>query len=162
MRFVSYANVVSTLALVTVVGGGAAYAAVRVTGGDIVNGSVTGKDIKKHSLPQDRFKGELPAGPPGPKGDAGAAATRLWAVINSDGTAAQGSGVTSSIRPATGQFDVVFNRDVTTCSYQVTLADVQGETIAQPQAAVPNGVFVGTFNSAGTLTNRGFHLAVFC
>jgi hypothetical protein len=37
-----------------------------------------------------------------------------------------------------------------------------GEAIAQPRTAVPNGVFVGTFTSAGGAADRAFHLAVFC
>jgi hypothetical protein len=62
----------------------------------------------------------------------------------------------------TGQYEVVFNRDVTTCSYQVTMSIMQGEAFAQPRGGVPNGVFVGTFASNGAVADRAFHLAVFC
>ena len=37
-----------------------------------------------------------------------------------------------------------------------------GEAVAQPRASVPNGVFVGTYTSAGAAADRAFHLAVFC
>ena len=112
-----------------------------------------------------------PAGPPGAagaagaagaKGDQGAPATRLWAVINASGTSARGAGLTGSVKLTTGQYEVVFDRDVTACSYQATLSADHGEIYAQPRSAVPNGVFVGTFTSAGGAADRAFHLAVFC
>jgi hypothetical protein len=102
------------------------------------------------------------AGTPGAKGDQGDPATRLWAVINVSGTTGRGSGVTGSAKLATGQYEVVFNRDVTACSYQATMSTVQGEALVQPRTSVPNGVFVGTFTSAGASADRAFHLAVFC
>jgi hypothetical protein len=34
--------------------------------------------------------------------------------------------------------------------------------LVQPRTGKPNGVFVGTFTSAGASADRGFHLAVFC
>ena len=101
-------------------------------------------------------------GQPGAKGDKGEPATRLWAVINVSGTTGRGSGVTGSAKVGTGQYEVVFNRDVTTCSYQATLSVTQGEVIAQPRSLVPNGVFVGTYSSAGAAADKAFHLAVFC
>jgi len=112
-----------------------------------------------------------PAGPPGAtgaagaagaKGDQGAPATRLWAVINASGTTSRGAGLTGSAKLSAGQYEVVFDRDVTACSYQVTMALTTGESIAQPRSGVPNGVFVGTFSSTGAASDRAFHLAVFC
>jgi hypothetical protein len=103
-------------------------------------------------------------GTPGAKGDKGEPATRLWAVINVSGTTGRGSGVTGSAKlsgPA-GQYEVVFNRDVTACSYQATMSITQGEAVVQPRTGVPNGVFVGTYTSAGAAADRAFHLAVFC
>jgi hypothetical protein len=64
--------------------------------------------------------------------------------------------------PITGQYEVVFNRDVTACSYQATMSISAGEVVAQPRSGVPNGVFVATSNSSGTASDRAFHLAVFC
>ena len=71
-------------------------------------------------------------------------------------------GSTASSKLSTGAYEVVFNRNVTACSYQATQSDVQGETIVQPRTGVPNGVYIGTFTSAGAPADRGFHLAVFC
>jgi hypothetical protein len=101
-------------------------------------------------------------GAPGPKGDKGEPATRLWAVVNLSGTTGATSGVTGSTKLNTGQYEIVFNRDVTGCSYQVTMSQTQGESLAQPRTGVPNGVFVATYTSAGAQADRAFHLAVFC
>jgi hypothetical protein len=100
-------------------------------------------------------------GAKGDKGDAGVSAPRLWAIVNSAGTA-HGAGVTSGTNLFTGGYEVVFNRDVSACGYQVTRSDTPGEVIAQPRSGKPNGVFIGTYTSAGAAGNTGFHVAVFC
>jgi hypothetical protein len=74
MRRTAYANVVATLALIIAVGG-TSYAAVKITGKDVKNGSLsgkdvkdaslTGKDLKKQSVPLDRLSGTLPTVDPG-------------------------------------------------------------------------------------------------
>jgi hypothetical protein len=69
----NYANVTATLALFVALGG-SSYAALKITGRNVVNGSLTGKDIKKRSVTLDRLRGTLPAGATGaqgPKGDQG-------------------------------------------------------------------------------------------
>lgn len=48
-RPISYANVVSTLALVLALSG-TAYAAATITGKDVKNGSLTGRDVKTNSV----------------------------------------------------------------------------------------------------------------
>lgn len=80
----TYSNVVSSLCLVAVVGGGTAIAATTVakntvTSKSIKNESVQGKDVKNDSLTGDdvnesSLKGVTgPAGPQGPQGDRGPA-----------------------------------------------------------------------------------------
>jgi hypothetical protein len=69
VRRPGYANVVATLALVVAMGG-TSYAAVKITGKDVKNGSLSGKDVKdeslsgkdvkKQSVPLDRLSGSLP------------------------------------------------------------------------------------------------------
>ncbi len=85
----SYANAISTLALIVALGGTTAYAATKISGAEIKNGSiharqlaknsVTSKQVKDHSLRSVDFApGQLPSGPTGatgatgPKGDTGA------------------------------------------------------------------------------------------
>lgn len=62
-RWLSYANVTSTIALVIAIGGGSAFAATRlITGNQIAPGTITAKNIKRHSLLRVDFKaGQLPA-----------------------------------------------------------------------------------------------------
>jgi hypothetical protein len=71
MRRLTYSNVTATLALFIALGG-SSYAAFKVTGRNVVDGSLTGKDIKKRSVSLDR----LSALPTGPKGDPGPAGER--------------------------------------------------------------------------------------
>jgi hypothetical protein len=83
----TYANVVATFCLFVVLGG-TSYAALKVTGKSVKNGSLTGVDVKNESIrsadvsglrAKDFRPGELKTsqvnglpGPPGPKGDSGA------------------------------------------------------------------------------------------
>jgi hypothetical protein len=108
-------------------------------------------------------------GTAGAKGDTGAAATTLWAVVESTGTLARGgTGTVSAKSPSTGRYEIVFKQNVSKCAYIAT----EGSTTAGvPVAAFvgvatleenPDGVFVETFNTAGVLTAEPFHLAVFC
>lgn len=73
----TYANVMSTMAVFLLVGGGAAFAATKlpknsVGGKQLKNNSVTSPKVKDHSLLAADFKaGQIPAGPQGPQGPAG-------------------------------------------------------------------------------------------
>jgi len=64
--------------------------------------SVGTRQVIDHSLlSRDFRKGQLPHGPQGPQGPAGtpgASATKLWAVVGSNGKLARASGVTSASR----------------------------------------------------------------
>ena len=89
-RHLTYANVVSTLCLFALLGG-SAYAAAKITGKNVKNGSLTGKDVKNNSLtgkdvkrlgPADFKRGALPKGPPGPAGPAGPGAKRFFVDTN--------------------------------------------------------------------------------
>lgn len=79
-RHLTYANVVSSLCLLIVLGGGTAYAAITITGKNVDNGSLTGADIKNNSVTGSDVKsltardfkgGKLPAGPQGATGPQG-------------------------------------------------------------------------------------------
>ena len=95
----------------------------------------------------------------------------LWAVINADGRTARASGVQSSKKdtPAsTGEYDVIFKRNVSKCAYIASFADERqtGEVSASSMGpGTPNGVYVQTVSSNGTnevYRDKPFHLAVFC
>lgn len=64
---------VSTICLILILGTGGAIAASKlIPGSKIKPHSITGKQVKKASLPGSVFKGTLPAGPTGPAGANGA------------------------------------------------------------------------------------------
>ena len=54
-RRLSYANLMATLAVFIALGG-SSYAALTVTGGDVVNGSLTNRDLKRDTLGGSRIK----------------------------------------------------------------------------------------------------------
>lgn len=98
----TYANVVSTLCLFILLGG-SAYAAAKITGKNVKNGSLTGTDIKNNSVTGKDVKGlgagdfkggALPAGPRGPIGPRGLTGPR--------GTAGAGVPPTEATHLVTG------------------------------------------------------------
>jgi collagen triple helix repeat protein len=75
-----HSTAVAYLALFAALGGGSAYAAATVTGSNIEDGTITGKDVKNRSLGTNKLSPRAvssltgrpgPAGPAGPKGEKG-------------------------------------------------------------------------------------------
>jgi hypothetical protein len=170
----TYSNVLSTLCLVLLVGGGTAYAATEM----LPKGSVGTKQIQKGAVTPSKLsktsKAALtgPAGPtgatgpqgiPGQQGDPGAPATVLWAEVNGAGALVKGRGV-SSVHLASGGYEVDFNRDVHACTYQATSAEYPAAIIlAEPRLNSPDGVFVAMSKVyEGPAIPGVFSLAVFC
>jgi hypothetical protein len=94
-----------------------------------------------------------------------------WAVIGSGCIFSRGKGVVSVTRgdSATGSCVVRFNKNVTGCVYVGTIGlpgsvgvSPPGEITVVRRNSVPQAVYVATYNSAGTQTDRGFHLLVGC
>jgi hypothetical protein len=80
-----HSTAVAYLALFAALGGGTAYAAATVTGSNIKDGTITGKDVKNRSLGTNKLSKQAvaslsgapgPAGPQGPKGDKGEPGSR--------------------------------------------------------------------------------------
>lgn len=70
---ITYSNVVATLALFIAVTTGGAWAATKLINGQRIKPhTITGKQIRKHSLPLRVLRGKLPAGQRGPTGATGA------------------------------------------------------------------------------------------
>jgi len=177
----TYANVMSSLAVFLVLGGATAFAAGHLgknTVGtkQLKKNAVTSAKVKNGSLNAADFKaGQLPSGPQGPKGDkgdtgtqgpkgdTGASATKLWAVVSSTGSLVHSSGATNSEKLLlNGTYEVDFNQDVSGCVFEATPSLGFSLIYAEPRTAKPDGVYVGTANTSGTLTNHAFNLAVFC
>lgn len=112
----------------------------------------------------------------GTNGLNGVNATALWAVVNADGSLANGSSHVVSTAQVGGGFfngtyEVIFDQNVSSCSYSATLGIPGNEFGGSPspgfvstagRSGNVNGVFVQTWDSTGTPTNESFNLAVFC
>jgi hypothetical protein len=97
-----------------------------------------------------------------------AKAKPLWAVVDAGGGLTRKSGATSSGHLATGEYEVVFGRDVTGCAYNATLGTGDateapaGEVGVSQRAGNANAVSVVTRDSGGTKADLPFHLTVNC
>lgn len=88
------------------------------------------------------------------------------AVVGDDGVMARGT-ATSSQRTSNGTYRVYFGRDLSTCTYQATVAtiaagSVSGFVTAARLSTDATAVFVRTFDAAGSIDDRPFHLTVIC
>ncbi|TDC78939.1 hypothetical protein E1193_19925 [Micromonospora sp. KC606] len=97
-----------------------------------------------------------------------AAGTVAWAVASSGGSLLRGSPEAVSVtRYGPGQYQVLFNYDVSRKAFQATIGTTDqynippaGEISVAPRLSTINGVFVQTRDSAGTPADRPFHLLV--
>ena len=96
---------------------------------------------------------------------------RVFAVINANGTKARGRAVASTKHIDTGVYEVLFRRNITTCGWSGTVGFGQnpfnGSTgpvmiSVSGRSATNNGVFVQTWNGAGTPTDLPFTVVVVC
>ncbi len=110
-------------------------------------GGFTGQQIKEDTLATVREAGGL----------------SHRAVI--DGTSARvlrGEGVTSVNRGGPGSYEVVFDRDASTCVYLALLSGEEtGRIIVDESPTNKNAVVVSTY-AGGAQTDRRFHLALAC
>lgn len=93
----------------------------------------------------------------------------LRARVDSSGNFIKGSAGVSSSLILSGRYEVVFPRSLANCIYQGTLTSNStldeggpGEIGISPRDSNVNGIFVSTYNSAGTSTNNGFDVIVAC
>ena len=114
-----------------------------------------------HSSVQANFKSATPA------------QVKAAAVINSNGTVARASTlpyhVLSSTNSGTGTYDVRFSHSISGCAWvgTVGLGGFSGSTGAAQititgRAGTNNGLFITTFDGAGTATNEPFHVILVC
>ena len=160
--------------------GGVSYAVATIDSADIVNGSIRNRDFKDGTLRGQEAKPDS-FGPNAIKEQA-LDASKLeqvpssvqadgvvrQGVISDVGATVRGRGIASSAQTGTGQYQVIFDRDVRACFYSATLGDESASGPGTGQIAVTsaasnvNGVRVVTRDSDGTLANRSFHLLVSC
>ena len=113
-----------------------------------------------------------PAGAKGPEGDPWDGGG--WAVVNGDGTLARSNNPAVEAEQLgeegeEGTYAVTFDRNVTSCAYEASIGLAGTENTANPGFVTvvrwseqAESVLVQTYNPAGVLADRGFHLAVFC
>ena len=180
----TYANVVSTIALVLAVGGGTAYAATKigtkdiryhavtgskvavnaVTASKVKNSALSGADIRDNSIRgADIRTGTLEASDFAagqlPKGDP---ATSIFAAVSAAGVLGASKNVTSVSSTDAGVYTVTINQDVSKCAAVATLVGgAAGTVTATP---TPGNVAQITFQtrSGATDERRAFQFAVYC
>jgi hypothetical protein len=183
----TYANVMATIAVFVALGG-TSYAVVRlpknsvgskqirgnaVGSSEIRKSAVRSSDIKDRSVAvrdltlsaRERLRGQT--GPTGPQGPAGSPVATLSAAVSAGGIyeRSNGTSTASSNHRDVGVYSVDFNRDVSTCYAIATVKGNQAGEISvetSPTMDELKRVVVFTRDSAGTLSDRPFHLIVVC
>jgi hypothetical protein len=92
-------------------------------------------------------------------------ATNLYAVVDLGGSLVHGSGVANVTHISTGQYEVTFVRNVSSCAFLATTANAYTQALQAYTAGGHlgnRGVYVETKNQGGGLTDGPFHLAVVC
>lgn len=188
----SYANVISTLCLVLVLGGGSAYAAMQ-----LAKNSVGTQQLKNAAVTPAKLSGAAkqtmtgPAGPTGPKGATGArgatgatgltgakgepgqkgekgvagdSATKLFAEVGENGELLKASGVTAAAFKGTlGAYLVTFNTDVSACVAMVTGVDQEPAVYGTVvRTSSANTLEVFMHISKTEYEDADFSIAVFC
>jgi hypothetical protein len=96
------------------------------------------------------------------------AALPLFAVVEAAGVRARSSGATGAMRIGTGEYEVDFVRDVTSCACQATIGrpdtaiEVPGFITCQLRGGNANGLLLTTADSTATPADRDFSVQVAC
>jgi hypothetical protein len=162
-----------TAVVAVAIAGGVTYAVADIGSGGVINGCYKSQNgqLRLIDPATDSCRpSETPISwsQTGPQGPPGAPATALWAVVDgSTGARVRESGTVSSARLGVGTYEVIFNRNVSTCAFSGVIGNPgagfsQGDIAVAVRAGNNNGVFVGTADNTGTFADRNFHLAVFC
>lgn len=174
---------VSALSLASQADASAIYACVKKKSGTAR--FVTKKAKCKKGESKISWNNEGPAGKPGAngatgatgakgetgvKGETGPPPTSLWAVVSAGAELSRGGGgAVSAAQPfGVGTYEVVFNRDVSKCSYVATIGNTGagnppvGEIGVAQRLSNPDAVYLQTYNIKAEKENEPFHLAVFC
>jgi len=105
-------------------------------------------------------KGEK--GDKGSDGQDGSNATKFWAVVRSDGTVADSSGVTGSYHDGPGEYRIQFNYDLSHCALLATPVSTGYRVGVQVYA--PNPTMASVFSRAldNSFQDAYFNLGAFC
>lgn len=110
-----------------------------------------------------------PQGTQGPQGQQGPSTEGSWAVVNSTGALVYGNNAVSADQIATGQYDVLFDQNVSACGFVANVGNPYSTTDGLPgwitvagMAGDANGVYLRVTNFTGSVMNDSFDLGVFC
>jgi hypothetical protein len=176
----TFANVISIVALFAALGSGAYAAFVprnSVGAAQLKRGSVGTRELRNHAIrmtdinrtTRRELRGRT--GRPGPQGPAGTPATTYWAVVSPPGAIVRGNASGGHDTTVfSGHYTLSFPRDIPKdvhdCSYTVTIASTDTtEPPAGYGTAWSDGnqiVHVRTYNSSGAPTDLPFHIIVNC
>lgn len=89
---------------------------------------------------------------------------QMGAVVAGDGTLNDSNRANDANKLATGQYEVIFDRDVSDCVYTASPSNGSSATAAvvDPRSGNPNGVFVYLTNDAGSTVDAQFYVDVTC
>ena len=183
----TYANVVSTIALLLAVGGGTAYAAAKIgtkdiryhavtgskvavnavtaskvrnsalSGADILDNSIRGADVRAGTLEASDFAADQL-----PKGDNGDPATSIFGVVTAAGALANGKNVTSLSSTDAGVYTATIAQDVSKCAAVATLVGGAAGTVTATPTAGNVAQITFQTRSGQTDERRAFQFAVYC
>lgn len=120
---------------------------------------------------QEGLRGEQgPRGEAGARGEQGPAASALWAVVKGAGELVRSHGVlaVNKREPTPGEYEVVFDRNVSGCAYIATLGSPlvgvppDGTVAVAGLANNEDAVLVKTRSGGNADFNESFDLAVYC
>ena len=183
----SFANVISLLALFVALGG-TGYAAITlprnsvgsaqirrhaVGQSDLKTGAVTSRALHDRSIRLTDLSRSARAslrGAAGPQGPAGPPGPTYRAAVPSGGSVQRGNALSAAHQGGTNEYRVTFAADVSSCVATATLAAVpSGPGVDQPQAGrvtvtqdQPTSVLVRTFNATGDPAEQPFNLILAC
>jgi hypothetical protein len=179
----TYANVMSSVAIFLLVGGGAAFAALgkgtvgtrqlkrnAVKVGKIGPEAVRAGKLAKNAVPTNRIRDNAVTGAK-VSGSIQKSDDLLFATVapaNAAAALVRGRGATAVTRIAAGFYAVTFNRDITGCSWLATYGQATNAGVDALWATVrgrTNGNELGVVlrNAAGAqVDGNGFHVAVLC
>jgi hypothetical protein len=185
---ITYANVVSTIALGLAIGGGTAYAATKIGSGNIRYHAVTASKIANNAVTASKVKDSALSGSDIrdntitaadvrngtllaadfaanqlPKGEKGDSATSIFGVVTADGGLTNGKNVTNPSGTDAGVYTVTANQDVSKCATVATPSGADaGAVSAAPTTGNAQQITFQTRDSAGAPARRAFQFAVYC
>lgn len=89
---------------------------------------------------------------------------QMGAIVAGDGTLTDSNRASDANKLATGQYEVIFDRDITDCVFTASPANISTATsaVVDPRSGNVNGVFVATKNDAGSYVDARFYVDVTC